>query len=91
MAVSTNARGSPELLRESWITKVNQTFKKNGICEEIDHRSYADRGMDLIQTIHEDPAVRVMKARGIKTVIGELNREIKFFNIMKVQLMEIVD
>lgn len=94
MAVSTTGWGSPELLREwreSWAMKVNQTFEKNGICEKIDHRSYADRGMDLIPTIHEGPAVRAMEARGIKTEIGELNREIKFFNIMKVQLMEIVD
>ena len=41
------------------------------------HRSYKEQGIELIPTIHEGYEVRAMEKKGIKTVIGELNRAIR--------------
>ena len=54
----------------------------------IDHRSYKEQGIDLIPTIHEGYEVRAMEKKGIKTVIGELNRAIRQFNQMFISLKE---
>ena len=45
-------------------------------------------GIDLIPTIHEGYEVRAMEKKGIKTVIGELNRAIRQFNQMFISLKE---
>ena len=52
------------------------------------HRSYKEQGIDLIPTIHEGYEVRAMEKKGIKTVIGELNRAIRQFNQMFISLKE---
>ena len=51
-------------------------------------RSYKEQGIDLIPTIHEGYEVRAMEKKGIKTVIGELNRAIRQFNQMFISLKE---
>jgi ATP-dependent exoDNAse (exonuclease V) alpha subunit len=38
--------------RAAWADKVNTTFLEIGISEHIDHRSYADQGLDLVPTVH---------------------------------------
>ena len=58
------------------------------MAARIDHRSYKEQGIDLIPTIHEGYEVRAMEKRGIKTVIGELNRAIRQFNQMFISLKE---
>ena len=59
---------------------VNEEFRKRGIKEQIDHRSYAEQGIDLIPQVHEGPHVRNMEAKGIVTEKGSLNRWIKEIN-----------
>lgn len=58
------------------------------MAARIDHRSYKEQGIDLIPTIHEGYEVRAMEKKGIKTVIGELNRAIRQFNQMLISLKE---
>lgn len=58
------------------------------MAARIDHRSYKEQGTDLIPTIHEGYEVRAMEKKGIKTVIGELNRAIRQFNQMFISLKE---
>lgn len=58
------------------------------MAARIDHRSYKEQGIDLIPTIHEGYEVQAMEKKGIKTVIGELNRAIRQFNQMFVSLKE---
>ena len=58
------------------------------MAARIDHRSYKEQRIDLIPTIHEGYEVRAMEKRGIKTVIGELNRAIRQFNQMFISLKE---
>jgi len=66
-----------ELLREwrrEWARSVNRELERVGYPERIDHRSFAERGIDREPTVHEGPAVREMEARGVRTERGEHNR-----------------
>lgn len=79
-AVPTTDWNRPEVLeewRKAWADLVNEEFRKHGIKESIDHRSYAEQGIDLIPQVHEGPHVRNMEAKGIATEKGSLNRWIK--------------
>ena len=90
-AVSTTGWNDPELLKEwrrAWTEKVNEKFRECHMAARIDHRSYKEQGIDLIPTIHEGYEVRAMEKKGIKTVIGELNRAIRQFNQMLISLKE---
>ena len=82
-AVPTTDWNRPEVLeqwRKAWADLVNEEFRKHGIKEQIDHRSYAEQGIDLIPQVHEGPHVRNMEAKGIVTEKGSLNRWIKEIN-----------
>ena len=84
-SVATTNWGNPETLdkwREAWADMVNEKFEEKGLDCRIDHRSYVDRGLDLIPTVHEGPHVRKMEKKGIRTEKGELNRWIKTTNRM---------
>ena len=74
--------------RRAWTEKVNEKFRECHMAARIDHRSYKEQGIDLIPTIHEGYEVRAMEKKGIKTVIGELNRAIRQFNQMFISLKE---
>lgn len=90
-AVSTTGWNDPELLKEwrkAWTEKVNGKFRECHMAARIDHRSYKEQGIDLIPTIHEGYEVRAMEKKGIKTIIGELNRAIQQFNQMFISLKE---
>ena len=90
-AVSTTGWNDPELLKEwrkAWTEKVNDKFRECHMAARIDHRSYKEQGIDLIPTIHEGYEVRAMEKKGIKTIIGELNRAIQQFNQMFISLKE---
>lgn len=90
-AVPTTDWGNPQTLmqwRENWADLVNRKFEEKGLQASIDHRSYADQGLDLIPTIHEGPAVRAMEAKGIHTDKGDFNRLIKQTNRMIKNLMD---
>ena len=90
-AVSTTGWNDPELLKEwrrAWTEKVNEKFRECHMAARIDHRSYKEQGIDLLPTIHEGYEVRAMEKKGIKTVIGELNRAIRQFNQMFISLKE---
>ena len=90
-AVSTTGWNDSELLKEwrrAWTEMVNEKFRECHMAARIDHRSYKEQGIDLIPTIHEGYEVRAMEKKGIKTVIGELNRAIRQFNQMFISLKE---
>lgn len=84
-AVPTTSWGRPETLdmwRKAWADMVNARFEEKGLACRIDHRSYADQGVDLIPTVHEGPHVRKMEKKGICTETGKLNRWIRAANRM---------
>ena len=82
-AVPTTDWGAKETLlhwREEWAGYVNRALERKGLPCRIDHRSYADRGMEETPTVHEGPTVRAMEAKGIQTDVGNLNRWIHSTN-----------
>ena len=60
--------------REEWARGVNRELERAGYPERIDHRSFAERGIEREPTVHEGPSVREMEARGVRTERGDLNR-----------------
>lgn len=67
------------LWRKGWADTVNKYLEKNKITERIDHRSYKERGIEKIPN-NLSKAVIEMEKRGIRTVKGDLSREIKELN-----------
>lgn len=63
--------------RKSWAELCNQYYEKNHIEARIDHRSYAEQGIDRISTVHMGVQAYQMEKKGIRTELGDLNREIK--------------
>ena len=64
-------------LRASWAEVCNQHLKP---ADHIDHRSYADQGVDKIPTQHEGYAARAMAERGQVSEIIERNQQIREIN-----------
>lgn len=84
-AVPTTDWGKPETLeewRKAWAELCNARFAEKNLECHIDHRSYERQAIEQIPTIHEGPAVRQMKKRGIQTEKGNLNRWIRKANEM---------
>ena len=75
-AVPTTDWNRPEVLdawRKAWADLINEEFRKRGIDAKVDHRSYADQGLDLIPQVHEGPHVRKMEAKGMPKLFGYYN------------------
>lgn len=78
---------SKELLldwRKSWSEQANRVLAQEGFNTRIDHRSYADQGIDLIPTQHQGPSTYLGQRR-IDTRLMELNDNIRASNLKKIQ------
>ncbi len=62
--------------RKAWQGHANRALEREGSRERIDHRSYAARGIDREPGLHEGVAVRRLEERGVRTRVGDRNREI---------------
>ena len=69
--------------RKAWADVVNRYLQAAGSSIRIDHRSYKERGIDLIPMIHEGPAARRIEARGGVSRRCEQNRQIRAENARK--------
>ncbi|MEF9939601.1 MAG: MobQ family relaxase [Clostridium sp.] len=76
-----NSKDSLFRWRESWASMCNQALKDNNISAQIDHRSYANRGINKVPSVHLGPEAYRMEKRGIQTDLGNINREIAEDNI----------
>lgn len=91
--VDWNDQDKAELWRSSWADLVNSKLEKLDCSERIDLRSYERQGKEIVPTVHLGPAVAHMEAKGLRTEIGDYNREIiahnrKVLNLKKL-IMEI--
>lgn len=66
--------------REMWAKYANQSLADAGIEQRITHLKLEDGTLKLIPTKHLGPTANAMEKRGIKTDVGDLNREIKKHN-----------
>lgn len=67
-------------LRQEWATIANRALEKAGVEERIDHRSHADRGLDLLPTQKLGWEASALERKGIKTATGDYNRMVREFN-----------
>lgn len=84
-----NDRALIEKWREAWAQDVNRIFEKANRPERIDHRSLEAQGItDRLPTVHEGPVVREMEERGVRTEVGQINRDVKEHNAVVLELQE---
>lgn len=69
--------------RRTWAEQVNQYLAQEGLNVKIDHRSYAEQGIDLIPTQHEGSG-RHLWHKEIKTYKVEENKIIRLKNLEKI-------
>lgn len=81
-----NAAERLEQWREAWAAHQNRTFERLGIDARVDHRSYADQGIDREATQHLGPTAAAMEARGEDTRIGDGNRAVAARNDARAEL-----
>ena len=78
--------------REAWANLTNEHLSFYRHPARVDHRSYAEQGIEKVPTIHEGVAVRQMEKRGIPTERGEYNRMVKeHAEIVAEQKQNVVD
>ena len=78
--VDWNDKSKAEEWRESWAKVANRYLSKNGIDEEIDHRSYERQGLEILPTVHMGVAASQMEKKGIVTDRGNHNRRVTEIN-----------
>ena len=69
-----------ETWRHGWEEIQNQYLEQNQRSERVDLRSYQRQNKQQIPTVHLGRAVSAMEARGEKTFLGDLNRDIRETN-----------
>ena len=85
-----NSKEQMEAWRSEWANAVNRHLEKAQQPERIDHRSFADQGIDLKPTIHEGVTARVLESKGIVSDRCELNRQIKADNTLIQKLKDLL-
>jgi MobA/MobL family len=67
-------------LREQWAHDVNRAYERAGLAIRVDHRSFEDRGIKEVPTIHLGPKAAAMERAGLASDRGDINRIIEFGN-----------
>ena len=67
-------------IRKAWADLTNEYLAEHGIAERIDHRSHKDRGLDTLPTVKMGWQATELERKGIRTDVGDKNRDIKAHN-----------
>ena len=67
-------------IRKAWADLTNEYLAEHGIDERIDHRSHKDRGLDTLPTVKMGWQATELERKGIRTDVGNKNRDIKAYN-----------
>ncbi len=76
--------------RAAWADAVNRALERSGVEQRIDHRSHAERGLDVKPTVHEGYKARKLEKAGFVSDRCELNRQIRADNALITQLKNTV-
>ncbi len=80
-------RGNAERWRAAAADAINEALRDAGFTQGfVDHRSYAEQGVQRIPMVHEGSDARAMEKRGIPTEVGEKNQAIRQQNKLIDQL-----
>ncbi|MCD8230967.1 MAG: MobA/MobL family protein [Clostridiales bacterium] len=89
--VDWNNQEYAEVWRHSWEVLTNRYLEQNDRQERVDLRSFERQGItDQVPTVHMGPAVTQMERRGIRTMVGDLNRDIKNANSRMTSIRNII-
>ena len=86
-----NSREKAEEWRTEWENFINSALAEKGIIEKVDHRSFERQGRLEKPTVHMGVAATQMERKGIRTVKGDTNREIKSINAKISALLKRID
>lgn len=64
------------VIRAQWAELTNEALRRAGRPERVDHRSYAEQGVEREATQHMGKDAHWLAQQGVKTEIGEKNRAI---------------
>lgn len=79
-------RGNLKKWRHEWEVLQNKYLEEAGSTVRVDMRSYEEQGNDLTPTVHLGPEATAMERRGIRTFLGDINREIKKHNALIISI-----
>ena len=88
--VDWNDQKNGKLWRQGWQDTANHYLEAAGRPERLDLRSYQEQGIDKIPTVHMGAAVSQMEKRGMKTNVGNLNRDIRTANSLMQSIRQMV-
>lgn len=86
-----NSREKAEEWRAEWEKFINSALAEKGIIEKVDHRSFERQGKIEKPTVHMRVAATQMERKGIRTIKGDTNREIKSINAKISALLKRMD
>lgn len=69
-----------EQIRIQWERMANRALERAGLQSRIDHRSLKAQGVRRAPTVHLGPSACAMERRGIRTRLGDINREASSLN-----------
>jgi hypothetical protein len=75
-ALDERKSGEIVRIREMWADLANRALERADHNARIDHRSLADQGIDREPTVHLGVAAAAMERRGIRTELGDANRNV---------------
>lgn len=84
--IDWNEPTKAEEWRKAWEGFQNAALKQCGHDVRIDHRSYERQGIEQIPTVHMGVAASQMEQRGIRTELGNRNRDVAVTNKQMGQL-----
>ena len=83
-SIEWNDRALLQEWRSKWSEYANFHLRLNQCSVQIDHRSYAEQGIDLVPSTHQGKAVSDMQSRGIATDIMLEANEIRRQNLLRI-------
>ena len=86
-----NSREKVEEWRETWSEFLNNALEQRNISEKVDYRSFERQGKIEKPTVHMGVAATQMERKGIRTIKGDTNREIKSINAKISALLKRID
>lgn len=75
-----NSRENAKLWRADLAETINKANEKVGVEDVWEHRSFAERGLDILPTVHIGAVANAMEQKGIQTDRGNINRQIAKHN-----------
>ena len=78
-------------MRETAAEIINDALERTGFEERVDHRSYAERGIEQVPTEHLGPIASEIERDGRQSHKGDKNREIAELNNQLTQTNEELD